>query len=598
MTNTEQKRSPLQLLRTNVRVLPGGAAPRGRRKSRLRSGLLASRSARSFAVLASLVAFGCATEPGAEDKLPARVTEWSCADGALSDAPMRRLTRFEYSNIISDVFALNLDFDSILPRDEVALGFDNQAGALSVTDLHVEGFLKAAERVSQAVVDEPERLAAISGCDENTQACAQRTAREVGQLLLRRPLASSEVSRLTALFDDDYSEGGYREGTTRMVSALLQAPEFLYRVERRPSLADSATQDAKDQAEIGLPPAVLASRLSFLFWGSSPDAVLLDAVDQGELRTPEDVARWARAMLADDRAKRGVLHFFEQWLGLSDYDEVEKDRRLFPAWGEQVHADLARETRRFLEALLWQDDARFSTLLTARYTYLTPVLMDFYGVPVTSTDSSRLERVEFDNQQPRLGILTQGSLMSRLAKANQTDPIHRGKFIRERFLCSIPPPPPPNLVVSAPELDPRKTTRERFEQHRADAACATCHELLDPVGLAFEHYDAVGRYRSSEAGEEIDASGELIDTDVDGPIDGVADLADKLSHSAQVRECVVKQAFRYAFGRAETERDSCALDKLEQQFLATDGDLVELLVAITQTQPFTSEAPAPAEEKP
>ena len=550
-------------------------------------------------VLGSVFLFGllgCAAEP-ADEEQPARVVEWSCADETTSASPMRRLTRFEYASTVSDVFGLELDIEHMLPRDEVALGFDNQAGALTVTDLHVEGFQKAAEQISEAVLQNPERLVEIAGCGESDQSCAGATARRLGRLLLRRPLASSDVDRLLGLFEGDYSAEGYREGMSRMIAAMLQAPEFLYRVERAPALQHGHSGDVEATNELSLPAAVLASRLSFLIWGSGPDAELLEAVEQGALLTRDAVREQARRMLADDRAKRGVMHFFEQWLGMSTFEELEKDVRLFPAWDTEVHADLGREFRRFLEAVLWEDDARFGTLLTARYTYMTPILMDFYASPITSSDPDRLVRVEFGKNEPRLGVLSQGALMSHLAKANQTDPIHRGKFIRERFFCTLPPPPPPNIVVAPPRLDPRKTTRERFEQHRADPACASCHDLLDPIGLAFEHYDALGRYRSSESGIDIDASGELIDTDVDGPIYGVPDLADRLSQSAEVRQCMVKQVFRYAFSRGETELDSCALEKLEQEFLATDGDLIELLVAVTQTRPFTSMASAPPAEE-
>src|SRR5690606_18193812 len=194
------------------------------------------------------------------------------------------------------------------------------------------------------------------------------------------------------------------------------------------------------------------------------------------------------------------------------------------------------------------------------YTYATPRLMDFYGLPITSQAPNEFVRIDFAKGEPRFGLLTQGSLLSRLAKVDQTSPIHRGKFVRERFFCTIPEPPPPEIVVSAPTLDPRKTTRERFEEHRANPVCATCHELLDPIGLAFEHYDAIGRYRETEAGAPIDASGYLVDTDVDGPIDGLSDLASRLGGSSEVRRCMVTQVFRYAFGRGETEQDRCTLD--------------------------------------
>jgi hypothetical protein len=151
--------------------------------------------------------------------------------------------------------------------------------------------------------------------------------------------------------------------------------------------------------------------------------------------------------------------------------------------------------------------------------------------------------------------------------------------------------------VSPPRLDPRKTTRERFAEHRADPSCAGCHELLDPVGLIFEHYDAVGQYRETEADVPIDATGYLADTDVPGAVNGVVDLGERLARSADVRRCVVKQWFRYAFARAETDEDACTLDALDQAFSASGGDLGELVVALTQTGPFLAPAPAPEPEE-
>jgi hypothetical protein len=185
--------------------------------------------------------------------------------------------------------------------------------------------------------------------------------------------------------------------------------------------------------------------------------------------------------------------------------------------------------------------------------------------------------------------------LSSLATANQTSPIHRGKFIREQFFCTIPPPPPPDLAVFPPPLDAanRVTTRERFAQHRDDPACSSCHELLDPVGFGFEHFDATGRYRESEGSNAIDASGYLVGTDVDGPFDGVRGLSEKLLASAQVKRCVTTQWFRYAFGRGETAGDECTLARLTQVFTDSGGDLKLLMLALTQTTPFLEPAPEP-----
>jgi len=174
---------------------------------------------------------------------------------------------------------------------------------------------------------------------------------------------------------------------------------------------------------------------------------------------------------------------------------------------------------------------------------------------------------------------------------------HRGKFIRERFFCAPPPPPPADLVVTPPKLDPRKTTRERFAEHRAEAQCAGCHDLLDPVGFLFEHYDAVGHYRDSESDVPIDSTGFLRATDVAGPIDGVPDLAARLAESKEVRSCVIKQWFHYAFSRGETTLDACTLEKLEKSFDRSHGDLAEMLVALTQIDPFFYATPAPTSEQ-
>jgi hypothetical protein len=172
------------------------------------------------------------------------------------------------------------------------------------------------------------------------------------------------------------------------------------------------------------------------------------------------------------------------------------------------------------------------------------------------------------------------------ALANQTDPVRRGKFVREQLLCQIPPSPPPDLEVRPPDLDPNLTTRERFSQHSKDQFCAACHKLMDPIGLGFESFDAVGRWRSDENGKPVDATGELFDTDVDGPFDGAAALADKLAHSAQVRDCVSKQWFRFGYGRSETPADSCSLESLKALYAAGGNDVRELMVALTQTDAF------------
>jgi hypothetical protein len=528
----------------------------------------------------------------------------SCPDSGVSPSALRRLSRFEYESVLSDVFELEEPVGELFPRDEISLGFDNQADTLGVTDQHVAAYLELATRVAARQLESPERLHTLVGCSTHTVDCLRQLANRLGLKLQRRPLSEEEVDRLIGPVADALSPSAFAEAVTRMLAALLSSPEFLYRFERRDGaggvVGERLAPSSGTAPGIGslASPWVLAARLAFLIWGSAPDDTLLSAAAEGRLSTPEDVEREARRLLADAKAQRGLWHFYVQWLELTELGHIEKDRRLLTYWDADVRASLEGETRRFLEAVLWQDDARWETLLTAPYTFVNARLADFYDLPFAyrRADSEELVRVELSPESQRAGLLTHGSILSTQAKSNQTDPIRRGKFIREQFFCTSPPPPPPNLVVTAPSLDPRQTTRERFAQHRADPACSGCHRLLDATGFVFEHFDASGRYRATENGLPIDATGYLADTDIEGEIDGIPELADRLAASTQVHSCFIRQWFRYTFGRAETDSDRCTLNLLEQRFAESDGNLLELVIQFTQTDPFLLPAPAPAAE--
>jgi hypothetical protein len=187
----------------------------------------------------------------------------------------------------------------------------------------------------------------------------------------------------------------------------------------------------------------------------------------------------------------------------------------------------------------------------------------------------------------RGGILRLGAVLAAHAKPNQSSPVHRGKFVRERLLCQPLPPPPAGLAITAPDVDPHATTREAFAEHAADPVCATCHDLMDPIGFGFERYDGIGRHRDTDHGLPIDATGDLADTsDANGPFDGLPELAAKLAASEDVRRCVVTQWFRFGHGRPESEEDRCTLQRLQTVFAASGYRVRDLLVALTQTDAF------------
>ena len=194
-------------------------------------------------------------------------------------------------------------------------------------------------------------------------------------------------------------------------------------------------------------------------------------------------------------------------------------------------------------------------------------------------------RVDLDPTR-RAGILTHAGILASLAKSNQTDPIHRGKFVRERLLCQTVPAPPVNANITPPAVTPGSTTRERFSQHRADPACAGCHTLMDPIGLGFEHYDALGQWRDLDQNLPIDSTGDVVGSDVSGPFDGAVALTQKLAESQQVKDCLVQTWFRFAHGRTVTEADAGNLTILNAAFAGNAYKLSELMVAVTQTHAF------------
>jgi len=268
---------------------------------------------------------------------------------------------------------------------------------------------------------------------------------------------------------------------------------------------------------------------------------------------------------------------------------LDKDRALYRTWTDATPGALAEETRLFL-ADAWQGTPNLKTLLTAPVTFVDADLAAFYGLPAPA--GSSFQRVDLDPARAA-GLLTQGSFLAEHAKADQTSPVLRGKFVRAKLFCTPPTPPPPDIVVRPPTVDPRLSTRQRFAQHTADDRCAGCHALMDPIGFAFEHYDAAGRWRDVDGGQAVDATGNLVGTDVDGALDGVPSLAARLAGSAAVANCTATQWFRYAFGRAEqSQGDLCTVGKLAAAFKGTngDGDFKKMVRATVRMAAFRNRA--------
>ena len=498
--------------------------------------------------------------------------------------PLRRLTRTEYTNSVRDLLDVDVSATADLPADEVTNGFDNNASILTVSSLHAEKYVLISEALAKLAVQKLSTLTA--GCDtaaKGEDACALAFAKSFGRRAFRRPTTAEDERQLLAAYTAGRTDGSYAEGIEVMIRAALQSPNFLYRLELTPP-ADPAAK------RIPLGPFELASRLSYLIWGSGPDDALLDAAASGGLSSKPQVAAKARELLATPKARAAIGNFFEQWTSTRRLSITTKNTSLFPSFSSELRDAMAKELPAFVNDVLWNGDGRLSTLLTSPVAFVSGPLAQVYGVSPTPSGDGSPVKVTLPANQQRAGILTQAGFLSVQGHPDQTSPVLRGKFVRAMLLCQPPPPPPADVDISLPTVDEGATARERFAAHESAAAsCRGCHTLMDPIGLTFEHFDAIGQYRERDNGQAIDVSGEILGTSeasLNTTFDGPAELAAKLANSDLVRACVATQWFRFAAGRNEANGDACSLATMENAFNAANGDMIDLIVATTQTDAF------------
>jgi hypothetical protein len=509
-----------------------------------------------------------APTPGAPDR-----SVEACKDIKPGPSFLRRLTRREYDNTLRDLLGEDKHLAEQFPPEELADSFANNAEVRTVSDALAEKYLDAAEKVGKAVTAQLTKLLPCDPAQKSEDACLDAFLDGFGQRLWRRPLDSDEKDRLRAKFKENRG-ASFAEGIEAIVQIMTLSPSFLYRTERGLNVMGTDYQK--------LAPYEMASRLSYLIWGSLPDADLFKAAQDNALSTRAEVFAQAQRMMKDPRAAEMAANFGTQWLALERLDEVVKDPAIYPEYKPELDALFKRETEETLKAV-WNADGKLQTFLTAPYSFMNGTLAAFQGIAGVTGDDFR--KVDLDPKR-RIGVMTQASVMLGNASADQTSPIKRGLFVQDRLICFEVPQPPANLNVEPVVLKPNMTTRERFSEHRKDPACAGCHVYIDPLGFAFEHFDGVGKWRDMDAGKAIDATGEVTGTDVDGPFDGAVALANKLAGSQKVRACVSNHWFRYAYGRDITDADACTKQTLEKAFEKSGGDFKELVLALTQTDAF------------
>jgi hypothetical protein len=485
---------------------------------------------------------------------------------------MRRLTRDQYANTVRDLLGVaDAVAPSALPGDDTINDrfHSNTVSPLAAIDVGEYG--DAAEAVATKAVA---NLPAILPCDPKAtseSACAQQFIEGFGKRAYRRPLLPAEVDLMKTV----YAAGGdFPTGIRLVIAAVLQSPKFLYLYERVP--ADGAGKT------VAVDPWAMAARLSYFLLDSMPDEALFTAAEGGQLATDAQVSAQATRLMADARFRATLSTFHEQWLQLDQLPGAEKDPTLFPAWTPALRDALGEETRRFVQYVFTDGDRTLATLLSAPFSFLSGPLYAHYGV----APGADWARADLPHGQ-RAGLLTQAGLLATLAHDNRTSFILRGKMVREALFCEAPLMVPPN-VPAEPMLDPNATARQRSAQHRQDPACAACHDLFDPIGFAFENYDATGKYRTSDAAGPIDASVTLTHTaGLDGKMAANAvGLAGILAQADEVRDCVARQWMRFALGRDDAKEDEPSLATAVKAFKSGGAKLPDLLLALVRSDAF------------
>lgn len=544
--------------------------------------------------------------PAAPSPVPLELENLECGETMAVPGEGRLLTRLQYQNTVTDLFDGKVAGDWVkdFPAENEVLGYRTNAQFHRATPWLVEAQLVSAEAIAASVVLQ---LESILPCARQAPAsadvarrCALDFIETYGARAFRKPLREAEREVLLGLYDQAFAADGFERGIEWVVSALLQSPQFLYRWETDTSVLVAMPNPAQDtdvaQQVYALESFELASRLSYLVWNSMPDAELWEAARAGVLVDPGQLRLQAERMLASPRAATTLHDFTDQWLGLDKLNaavrrvgtQPAEDGSSVPIVNTQYSRAWQQSVRAFVASAFLQEET-FGELFQSPRVFVDRALWDLYPPGgAFPGDADSLVAWLYPTTE-RSGLLTQPGLMALLSHADQSAPVLRGTFVRDGLLCDPPPPPPPSVDPTPPALDPMATTRERFAQHTASASCSGCHKLIDPIGLGLENYDELGRYRTTENGLPVDATGEVVnaaEASLDGPFEGARELAQKLSTSSHAQACFITQWYRYGMGRVEQRVDLCNVRQIYDAFTASGGNLKSVILGIVASDAF------------
>lgn len=471
--------------------------------------------------------------------LPPLPTGAACRVGV----PLRRLTETQFRNALRDTF----DNQATLPADFALATVGSPESGFSTdpsynaVDLSVaREFDRGAEAAALSIVD---KLSAIVSCASSAnQACATTFISQVGRRAFRRPLTSAESALFLRAYQLATGTDAFKDGIAAVVTTMLQSPQFLYQAE----LGTPATGETGVQA---LTPYEVASRLSFLLWDSIPDDTLLNSARDGKLATSADVRAAADRMLADSRARPTIVRFAREWIHL-DVPRPGADRP-DPLYTQALSTAMQTELDTFIGTSFLTAGTNLKTFLTSSAAFGNATVRTFYE--------------QNGGVGPRSGLLTQPAVLTGIANPAESSPIRRGVFVRRKLTCETFPSPPADAaaVESAIALPANANNRARSVQRNMNERCKACHSMIDPLGLAFDSFDQLGRYRTvNRDGTAVDASGDFVNPpspDLAGRFSTLPELGTRLGASPVVQQCVARQFFRFNYGHLDSTADDCAI---------------------------------------
>lgn len=412
--------------------------------------------------------------------------------------------------------------------------------------------------------------------EKDQAACARRIFARLASKAFRRPVGEADpsIDTIMSFYTTASASGGFEQGVQQGLARLLADPRFLYRAESEPpGLAKGAVYPVSDFD--------LASRLSFFIWSSIPDETLIKLASSGKLRKPAVFEQQVRRMLADPRSSALVQNFGGQWLRLRELRNVQP---LDGGFDDNLREAFEQETEMLFTDVLRQD-LPITHLLDSRYTYLNERLARHYGIP--NVHGSYMRQVALPETSPRRGLLGQGSILTLTSAGNRTSPVMRGSWVLETVMAAPPPRPPPGVETDLKEEGDAahaKSVRQRLEAHRANKTCASCHQIMDPIGFSLENFDLLGRWRDKDGAMPVDPTGTLMDGT---PLQGAADLRKFLvSQPNQFTTSAAEKLLTYALGRRLEASDQPAVREIVRRSRAQDYRFSSLVLGVAESVPF------------